>query len=247
VSEAGRIIALWRYPMKSFLGERLEDAEFGPNGIDGDRRFALRDAASGYVLSAKKVSMLLRAYAESRDDGVFLKLPDGSGVALDAPATPDVLSAWLGREVQIVESPGGTERATMEGDTRLYRGRAGSFFDSSTVHVVTTSTLAALGRLHPAGRFDPRRFRPNVVLETPNEGFVEEGWVGSMLRLGDVELEITKPCARCVMTTHAQEDLPVDRDILRTVNAQNDEIVGVYGIVRRDGVARVGDAAELIA
>jgi uncharacterized protein YcbX len=231
--------------MKSFLGERLEEAAFGANGVDGDRRFALRDASSGHVLSAKKFSMLLGAYAESRSDDVLLKLPDGSAVALNDPKAPAVVSAWLGREIQIVEATGGTDRPTIEGDDGLFRGRPGGFFDSSAVHVVTTSTLAALGRLHPAGRFDPRRFRPNVVLETPDDGFVEEGWVGSMLRLGDVELEITKPCARCVMTTHAQEDLPVDRDILRTVNAQNDEIVGVYGIVRLDGVVRLGDEASL--
>ena len=246
MGEAGRITALWRYPMKSFLGERLEEAAFGPSGLDGDRRFALRDAASGHVLSAKKFSMLLRAHAEITSDGVILKQPDGSALRVDDPEAPGVLSSWLGREIHIAEAPGGTDRPTIEGDNGLFRGRPGGFFDSSAVHVVTTSTLSALGRLHPAGRFDPRRFRPNVVLETSKEGFVEEGWIGSTLRLGDVELEITKPCERCVMTTHAQEDLPVDRDILRTVNAQNDEIVGVYGIVRHEGTARVGDAAELI-
>jgi uncharacterized protein len=244
VTEAGRVVALWRYPMKSFLGERLEEAALGANGVDGDRRFALRDVASGHVLSAKKFSMLMHAYAQSANDGVVLTLPDGSSVGLSDPGTPVALSAWLGRDVEIAEAAGGPDRPTIEGDV-MYRGRAGGFFDSSPVHVVTTSTLAALSRLHPSGRFDPRRFRPNVVLETPDDGFVEESWVGSMVRIGDAELEITKPCARCVMTTHAQEDLPVDREILRTVNAQNNEIVGVYGIVRRDGVVRVGDRAGL--
>jgi uncharacterized protein YcbX len=246
VTEAGRVVALWRYPMKSFLGERLDQVAFGPDGVVGDRRFALRDADSGHLLSAKKFSMLMHAYAQSSADGVVLKLPDGSSASLSDPATPAALSAWLGREVEIAEADGGPDRPTIEGDV-MYRGRAGSFFDSSPVHVVTLSTLAALGRMHPNGRFDPRRFRPNIVLETPEEGFVEESWVGSTLRLGDVDLEITKPCARCVMTTHAQEDLPVDRDILRTVLAQNDEIVGVYGVVRRDGIVRVGDEAELSA
>jgi MOSC domain-containing protein len=231
--------------MKSFLGERLQEASFGPEGVDGDRRFALRDVESGHVLSAKKFSMLLRAYAESATDGVVLKLPDGSVLASSDQATPGALSAWLGRDVQIAEASGGQDRPIIEGDS-IFRGRAGGFFDSSAVHVVTSSTLAALGRLHPDGRFDPRRFRPNVVLETPEAGFVEESWIGSTLRLGAVDLEITKPCSRCVMTTHAQEDLPVDRDILRTVNTQNDEIVGVYGIVRRNGIVRVGDRAELI-
>jgi MOSC domain-containing protein len=246
VIEAGRVVALWRYPMKSFLGERLQEAPLGAAGVVGDRGYALRDVGSGHVLSAKKFSMLLHANAELTDDGVLLSLPDGSSMSVDDPSAAAAVSSWLGREIEIVRAPGGTERATVEGDTRTFRSRPGGFFDSSAVHVVTMSTLAALARLHPAGRFDPRRFRPNVVLETPQDGFVEEGWVGSTLKLGDVELEITKTCARCVMTTHAQSDLPVDRDILRTVNAHNDEIVGVYGIVRRDGVVRVGDAAGLL-
>jgi len=247
VSEAGRVVALWRYPMKSFLGEQLDEASLGPGGLDGDRRFALRDAISGHVLSAKKFSVLLRARAEIGSDGVMITLPDGSSVSLRDPEAAAALTSWLGREVQIVRPPDGEERAIIEGDTGTFRGRPGGFFDSSAVHVITTSTLDALGRMHPSGRFDPRRFRQNVVLETAADGFVEERWVGSTLELGGTRLEITKPCSRCVMTTHAQEDLPVDRDILRTVNARNNEIVGVYGIVRRDGVVRVGDEATLIA
>jgi hypothetical protein len=247
VTELGRVIALWRYPVKSFLGERLEEASLGERGVAGDRGYALRDGATGHILSAKKFSALLHARAETRNGGVVVGLPDGSILDVASEDAPAKLSAWLGRDVEVARPSATRDRPIMDGDTGTFRGRAGSFFDSSPVHIVTTSTLAALTTLHPGGRFDSRRFRPNIVLETPGDGYVEESWIGLMLRIGDAGIEITKPCSRCVMTTHAQEDLPVDRDILRTVNTHNDEHVGVYGIVRTPGVVRVGDSAAVSA
>jgi len=244
MSSAGRVIALWRYPVKSFLGERLDDVTFGPDGVEGDRGFAVRDAESGHVLSAKKFSMLLTARARTEDGAVTLNLPDGSDIAVNDPVVHGRLSAWLGRDVTVGRA-GGEARPEIEGDNGVFRGRAGGFFDSSAVHIVTTSTLQRFTEWHPDGIFDARRFRPNIVLETSGHGFVEEGWLGMVLRVGEVDIEITKPCSRCVMTTHAMDDLPVDRDILRTVNARNDEHVGVYGIVRRPGVVRVGDEASI--
>jgi uncharacterized protein YcbX len=236
---------LWRYPVKSFLGERLEEAPFGPAGVEGDRGLALRDATSGNVLSAKKFSMLLTASARRDDGDVIIAVPGAGELSVADPDAPSKLSEWLGRPIEIVRAPGGDRRPAIEGDQGIFHGRPGGFFDSASVHIVTTSTLAAFGEWHPDGLFDPRRFRPNVVLDTAEPGFVEETWLGDTLRLGDVAIEITKPCSRCVMTTHAQQDLPVDRDILRTVNARNDEHVGVYGIVRVEGVARVGDIATV--
>lgn len=244
---AGRVIELWRYPVKSMLGERLDRAWLGPEGIEGDRVVALRALDTGRVLSAKKVSRLLAAKARTVGRDVHIDLPTGE--TLDATeaagAAAAAIGAWLEREVELIRAPGGPERPSIEGDDGVFRGRAGGFFDSSAVHFVSTSTLERLGEMHPAGRFDPRRFRPNVVLETLEPGFVEEEWVGGTLRLGGARIEITKPCSRCVMTTHAQEDLPVDRDILRTVIERNDEHVGVYGIVREAGTVSPGDEAVL--
>lgn len=242
---AGRVIELWRYPVKSMLGERLERAWLAENGVEGDRGWAVFDNDIGRVLSAKKVSRLLEARSRTAGRDVHVELPTGE--TLDVAEAAGAIGAWLGRDVTLVRAPGGTERPTIEGDHGLFRGRPGGFFDSSAVHFVTTSTLERLGELHPSGRFDPRRFRPNVVLETHEPGFVEESWVGSTVRIGGALVEISKPCSRCVMTTHAQEDLPVDREILRTVIERNDEHVGVYGIVREPGTISVGDEALLTA
>ncbi len=241
----GRVVALWRYPVKSMLGERLDRAWLGPQGIEGDRAWALRDAETGRVLSAKKVSRLLTARSRTAGRGVHIELPTGEALEAGDPATGKAIGAWLGRDVALVPADGGTERPVIEDEEGTFRGRAGGFFDSSVVHFVTTSTLDWLAELQPGGVFDARRFRPNVVLETHVPGFVEEEWVGGSVRIGGALVEISKPCSRCVMTTHAQEDLPVDRQILRTVLEHNDEHVGVYGIVRESGTLSVGDEAHL--
>ena len=241
----GRVVALWRYPVKSMLGERLDRAWLGPEGIEGDRVWALRDAETGRVLSAKKVPRLLTARSSTAGREVHIELPNGEAVEAGDPAAVKAIGAWLGRDVQLVPAAGGTERPVIENEEGTFRGRAGGFFDSSVVHLVTTSTLDRLTEVQPDGVFDARRFRPNVLLETLEPGFVEEEWVGGSVRIGGAIVEITKPCSRCVMTTHAQEDLPVDRQILRTVLEHNDEHAGVYGIVREPGTLSVGDEALL--
>jgi uncharacterized protein YcbX len=125
---------------------------------------------------------------------------------------------------------------------------AGTFFDLATVHVLTTATINRLRALYPEGRFEARRFRPNIVVRPGDVDaeFVESEWVGRELRIGDdVVLEITDHCPRCVMTTLPQGDLPKDSGILRTAARHNDVHVGVYAEVRRAGLARRGDAVAL--
>jgi uncharacterized protein YcbX len=110
----------------------------------------------------------------------------------------------------------------------------GTFFDAAVVHVLTTATLDRLRTLYPQGRFQVRRFRPNMVIETANGGpdFVENAWIGRTLAIGDaVRLSVTGPCPRCVMTTLPQGDLPRDVGILRTAAQHNQASVGVYASV----------------
>jgi len=124
----------------------------------------------------------------------------------------------------------------------------GTFFDCATVHLLTTATLERLRELYPAGRFEVRRFRPNIVVETPNgvKDFVENAWIGYTLAIGDeVRLAITGPCPRCVMTTLPQGDLPADPGILRTAAKHNQVNVGVYASVLAGGTIRRGDAIRV--
>ena len=123
------------------------------------------------------------------------------------------------------------------------------------VSVLTTSTLEKLKELQPQSRFDERRFRMNVIIDTEEPGFLENGWVGHELGIGEaLGLGVTMPDPRCVMTTLAQEDLPKDTDILRTLARYNRIQVGdmgqfpcagAYAVVAAQGMVRTGDPVGL--
>jgi uncharacterized protein YcbX len=124
----------------------------------------------------------------------------------------------------------------------------GTFFDCATVHLLTTATLDHLRELYPKGRFEARRFRPNIVVQLASgeKGFAENAWVGRTLAIGTaVRLSITGPCGRCVMTTLAQGDLPKDPGILRTAAQHNHVNVGVYAAVVRRGTICRGDPVSI--
>jgi uncharacterized protein YcbX len=124
----------------------------------------------------------------------------------------------------------------------------GTFFDCAAVHVLTTGTLDALRKSYPEGRFEVRRFRPNIVVEPslPEGGFAEDAWIGRTVRFGDeVRIHVEGPCPRCVMTTLAQGDLPRDPGILRTAAQQHRAHVGVYAKVLEGGVVRRGDIVQI--
>ena len=133
--------------------------------------------------------------------------------------------------------------------------QVGSFFDLFPVSVLTTSTLDRLSEIQPDISFDERRFRMNVIVGTEEAGFVENDWVGRELAIGDgVRLSVALPDPRCVMTTLAQDELPRDTDVLRTLVQHNRVQVGdagrfpcagVYAVVRAPGAVRTGDRVSL--
>ena len=127
----------------------------------------------------------------------------------------------------------------------------GTYYDAFPVHLLTTSTLRTLARLASSSTIDVRRFRPNVVIDTPDDidGLPENEWLGTRLTIGEVELEVSVPCPRCVMVTHpVGEDalgLGRDRALLRTIVRELDQNVGVYATVVRGGRIHEGDEVAL--
>lgn len=267
----GSVVALWRYPVKSMMGEELNASEVTQRGLLGDRSYGLLDSAEGKVASAKNPRKWPRlfdfraALAETPASAgrmpVRITLPDGTIVSSEQPDIDNALSRALKREVTLRAAASKVSQAAtaeeywpdMEGldhrDTVTeFALPEGSFFDFAVVHLLTTSTLERLSELYPQGRFEVRRFRPNIVVETANGGkqFVENAWIGHTLAIGDtIQLSITGPCPRCVMTTLPQGDLPKDAAILRTAAQNNKANVGVYASVRRAGTVRRGDAVRL--
>jgi uncharacterized protein YcbX len=202
---------------------------------------------------------------------VRITLPDGTIVNSEQADLHQILSKVLKREVtldaivhghrEVVESAPPNLRTAaaeeywpdIEGlehrDTVTDFGLPeGTFFDCAFVHLLTTATLDRLRTLYPQGRFEVRRFRPNIVMEPANDekDFVENAWIGHILAIGDaVRLSITGPCPRCVMTTLAQGDLPKDTGILRTAAQHNGANAGVYASVLQGGKVRRGDSVRL--
>jgi uncharacterized protein len=162
-----------------------------------------------------------------------------SGVHAALPAT------WAGKAEQYWPDMDGLDHRNAVTDFSLPRG---TFFDGATIHLLTIATLIKLHEVYPKGRFDPQRFRPNVLVDTLEErkGFVEQTWIGKTIKMGDVLIAITGPCGRCVMTTLAQGDLPKDNGILRTAVQQSEGNVGVYAKVLQGGTIKCGDRLKVV-
>jgi uncharacterized protein len=277
----GSVVALWRYPVKSMMGEELNAAEVTTRGLRGDRTYGLVDSADGKIASAKNPrkwpqlfdfrAALLDTLQTGATPPVRITLPDGTVVTTEHGDLNQILSRALNREVSLEATalsqegggespPAGSVTAKaeeywpdMEGldyrDTVTdFELPEGTFFDCAVVHLLTTATLDRLRELYPQGRFEVRRFRPNVVVETANgvKEFVENAWIGHTVAIGDaVRVAVTGPCPRCVMTTLAQGDLPKDPGILRTAAQHNQVNVGVYASVLQGGEIRRGDSVRL--
>lgn len=135
-----------------------------------------------------------------------------------------------------------------------YESPPGTYFDAYPIHFLTDASLRSLARLSPGSRPDVRRFRPNFVIaltDAPTgddgaEGFPEQAWAGRKLRIGEVVLDATIPCPRCVMVTLPFADLPKDTALLRAIVRNAAQSVGVYANVGRSGLVRVGDEVELL-
>ena len=248
MTSTGTIAEIWRYPVKSMLGERLDAAEVGELGLAGDRAYGVLDVERGTVLSAKREPGLFRCAARYDGGRPVIELPDGTTVADPAEAS-ESLTELIGRRVRLVsaeELPAARLQGEIEppeGEPSEWDAPPGTFFDASALHLVTIATLRRFRELYPAGDFDPRRFRANFVLDTGEPaGFVEQAWIGESVRIGEIEATVTRPCSRCVMTSHAQSDLARDPGILRTIARENDNNLGVRASVVRGGRVRAGDA-----
>jgi uncharacterized protein len=270
----GTVVSLWRYPVKSMMGEELNSSHVTERGLVGDRTYAVIDKQTGKVASAKNPrkwgnlfdfhSMFVDSPHEANDiPPVRITFPDGSNIFSDHQEDDDInssLSKAFNREVTLMKSSGFekpsyeeywpdidglAQRETVTDEAMPSK----TFFDIAVIHILTTSTIDRLRELYPEGRFEVRRFRPNIVVESDyreKNDFIENSWVGKKLTIGkDTVLKITAPCIRCVMITLPQGDLPKDLGILSTVARYNHVHVGVYASVYRGGTIHRGDPIRL--
>jgi len=210
----GTVSALWRYPVKSMRGERLDELDITECGAAGDRAWALREVATGRIASAKKFPRLFefRASIDSPPTAgtaapVTIELPDGRKIHAADPDASEVISAALGRKMRLegeTSAPverAGVDPATLFGDVPTeqvipgltaemmpdhFALKPGSFFDSAVMHVLASGTLRHMAKLAPGCNFDPRRFRPTIFVDTGDrdDGFLEDEWAGGTLEAG---------------------------------------------------------------
>jgi uncharacterized protein len=257
-----QVSTLTRYPVKSMLGQQLDEAVVGATGLEHDRWRALMDPATGYVCTAKHPRLWRRLlkYSAAVDGGqVRVTTPGGETLDADDPRLVETLSADLGRAVEIrAQRPAGSEverpdpeevlahgvDAEVEAPTlEISQGNAGdTFVDHSPIHLITTATLEHLG-------VEALRYRPNLVIEADVEPFTETSWIGQELTVGEVVLRLTLPTPRCSVPTLEHGDLPRNPDALRPLLTGNRVEVpgfgvlpcaGAYAAVVRGGTIRLG-------
>jgi len=263
-----RVSTLTRYPVKSMLGQPLEEALLATAGLPLDRRYGLLDATTGLVATAKHPRLwrrLLQYTASAEDDRVRVTAPDGHTLDVDDPRLSDELADDLGRVVTIAAArPSGAEVERPDPEDVLEHGvehevaaptleismgsAADTFVDYAPVHLITTTTLDHLG-------MDARRYRPNLVVESDTAPFAETGWVGRELTVGEATLRIVLPTPRCSVPTLEHGDLPRAPEALRPLLSGNRVDVpgfgvlpcaGVYAEVVRGGTVRRGDTVALV-
>lgn len=255
------ISELWRYPVKSLQGSRVDALEITTAGVVGDRRWGIVPDGAPKVLSAKRVPELLDATVE----GETLVLPDGTRVTVDDPGVHEALSAWLGQPVHLrstTDSEGLAYDMTFDppddtAEVFAIPVPTGTFLDLAPLHLLTTATLHGCRSARPDLNWDVRRFRPNLVIDLDGAPFTEDTWAGRELQLGEVVLRVTQPTVRCAMPLRAQPapadepagDLlvrqPELHDALVELNTTFPNHLGVYAEVLTPGTVRLSDTATV--
>ena len=210
----GCVDELWRHPVKSMLGERRNELAITAQGALGDRAWALRDAETGRIVSAKRFPQLLAFQAQYEVEPTFgapgrieIRLPDGRLTSPDDPDSSAIISRVLGHSVRLDHQPRsdektGIDRATVFGDVPVramkpewtpesmpdyFQLKAGTFFEIGAVYLLASGSVDHLRKLQGGtAQIDRRRFRPNIYIESePNwVGFVEDSWLGGALNIG---------------------------------------------------------------
>jgi uncharacterized protein len=228
---AGRVAALWRYPVKSMAGEELEAVEVSWHGLAGDRRWAFIRGGrvrSGFpwltIREQPELAHYRPRFAKPDQPNASLTLvrtPSGDELDVADPA----LAAELGPGVRVIKQDRGV-------------------FDTLPLSLLTTQTLAGLGRLVGTD-LAAQRFRPNLVVDAREGDFPEDGWVGRVLRIGGLRMRVDKRDQRCVMVTIDPVTLRRNRAVLRAIARERDARLGVYGSTVEPGRVAIGDPVEL--
>jgi uncharacterized protein YcbX len=232
----GHLAALRRFPVRGLGGETPDEARVQGSGLAGDRVFDLYDEGQGVLMNARSAPFLLRYRAHyldamvSGDDlGPWIRVrrPDGQEVALSDPAWVDDVSRRCGRTVRL-------------------RPRLEAASDPAPLHLLTTPTLRFLEAQY-GGPLEASRIRANAVLDVPEgRAFEEDRWIGRQLWIGDVLVEIVRPCESCLVTQLDAETLERSPGVLAAIARGRAGRLGVHARALTGNRLRVGDPVAII-
>ena len=198
-----KVVSIWRYPVKSMMGEEMNACDVTLKGLLGDRAYALVDTTTGKLANAKNPKKWPNMFdyrasfvdPEQMTD-IRITFPDGSmGISIEEDIN-ERLSSSFNRSVNLV-TPSSSDIQFEEyiPDLDVMKNKDsvvscttpnGTFFDAAMVHLITTATINQLRTLTPESRIEVRRFRPNIVVDVPEaKGFIENEWVGKRIRIGE--------------------------------------------------------------
>jgi uncharacterized protein len=239
----GSIHTIWRYPVSSTGGEKLVAAQLGPGGVAGDRTWGIVDLRDGSIVGPEKrsewrpVPMLLSRVGASWPQ---IKTPWSGWLDSGSKEADAALSSFLGFEAALRPHVPHGEAAA---------GRIAPRYRRADILLTTTASMRQLADLLCAPEeVDDRRFRPNIVVDTADDGsgFVELEWVGRQIRIGEAVVRVVEPCVRCPFTTLAQEGLSFMPKVLHTISEAADRNFGVLCEVVTEGQTRTGDPVQFI-
>ena len=229
----GRVVGLWRYPVKSMGAEPLTEVDVSWHGFAGDRRWAfVRNdlVQSGFPWLTLRERGDMNHYRPSFVDPAR---PDKSPTLVRTPSgtTFDVTDPALATEL----NPGGV---------RVIRQDRG-IFDTFPLSLITTQTVARLGEM-VGTRLEVERFRPNMLVEANDDAaFQEDGWVGRVLCIGGLRMRVDKRDGRCAVITIDPVTTERNAEILRTVARERQGCLGVYGTTVEPGRVAAGDPVSI--
>ena len=268
---SGCVATIWRYPVKSMIGEELDTVAVTERGLDGDRAFALVDprmrqdhqrqepkgngaicSRSGSDLPRRQTSMVRFQPLEShsptgrRPSSADLDIDERLSDRLGPPPCANRSLRTTATAPRVIgRITTGSSSVTRPSNSNCQRALSST---GAPIQLVTTATLDRLTNSPLKVASMSRGFRPNFVIEFAGstEGFIENDWVGRTILIGSqVRILVARPTLRCVMTTLAQGSLPKDPEVLRAAVQNNQGNVGVYATVVRGGMVRRGNAVAL--
>jgi len=255
MSNGVRVTELWRYPVKSLLGERLSTLRVVDDGMEGDRAWGIQDCGDGRILTARREPRLL--FASSRIDArsglPVITLPGGQLLTGPGPETDAALSTWLSKPVSLVAAAEcDASRAEYFADATDDASRAiewtmpkGRFVDAFPILILTAAGLRESAAAYSSGAWDMRRFRPNIFLELDGEGWLEDAWADRPIRIGSAELVPRRRCVRCTMVNRAQPSMGRDLNIYKTLHRMHRGEAGMWTQVVHSGVISEGDSVQI--